>query len=121
MKHGKAYVIKSRRKSSRGAKRPGARKGHKPHFRPMPDHIDVVRRVPIDVCPHCGCRELGDKVQEVRSHVYEEIPPVRPVVVKLDIERRYCRRCKKLVEQPVDEVLPGGRCVMDAMNPSMDS
>lgn len=114
IKNGKPYFFKSSNQS-KTQKKPGAKKGHKPYFRPMPKHIDEVRRVPVAVCPECGGSRLSKRVQVVRTRTYEDIPVYRPVAIRLEIERRYCRTCKKLVEAPVPWVLPGARLSLRVM------
>lgn len=114
VKHGKPYFIKSSTKSAK-SKKPGARKGHKPYFRPMPKQIDKIRRVPVEVCPECGGTELSEKVQEIRERTYEDIPLCRPIAIRLEIERKYCGTCKRLVEAPVTTVLPGARLSLRVM------
>jgi len=108
VKNGKLYAFKASTQSTT-SKKPGAKPGHKPYFRPLPDHIDFVRRVSVSVCPECGGTHLSKKVQQVRTRTYEDLPVTTPVVIQLEIERWYCRTCKKLVETPVTEVLPRAR------------
>ncbi len=107
VKSGKPYVIKPANRSTE-RKRPGARPGHEPHFRKKPSNIDHVVEVPVSECPHCHSGELSD-VQEVRERTVEDIPVVRPVVTQYHIERRYCRHCHRLVENPVTTALPRAR------------
>ncbi len=114
VKNGKPYAFLSSNQSST-PKKPGAKPGHKPYFRPRPDHIDFVRRIPVLVCPECGRTHLSKKVQQIRTRTYEDIPVSTPVVVQLEIERRYCRTCKKLVETPVTWVLPRARLSLHVM------
>jgi len=114
VKNGKPYFFKSSNRS-KTQKKPGAQKGHKPYFRPMPKHIDEVRHVPVVACPECGGLELSENVQEIRERTYEDIPVCRPIGIRLEMERRYCRTCKKLVEAPVLWVLPGARLSLRVM------
>jgi len=114
VKNGKPYFFKSTN-CSKTPKRPGARIGHKPYFRPMPKHIDEVRRIPVVVCPECGGSRLSKRIQVVCKRTYEDIPVYQPFVIKLEIERRYCRTCKKLLEAPVTWVLPGARLSLRIM------
>jgi len=114
LKHGKPYFFKASN-TSKKRKKPGAKKGHKAHFRPMPKNIDEVWHIPVHVCPDCGSSDLSENVQDIRERVYEEIPICDPVAVSLFIERRYCRHCKKLVESQVDWVLPGARIGLRTM------
>ncbi len=81
----------------------------------MPNCIDHVRQVPVVVCPDCGGTQLSAKVQETRERTYEDIPVCTSVAIRLQIERRYCRTCRKLVETPVNEVLPGARLSLRVM------
>ena len=114
IKNGKPFFFKSSN-HSKTPRKPGAKKGHKPYFRPMPKQIDEVRYIPVEVCPECGGTDLSKRVQVVRKRTYEDIPVHRPVAIRLEIERRYCRTCKKLVETPVPWVLPGARLSLRVM------
>ena len=114
LKHGKPYFFKSSNRSE-NPKKPGAKKGHKAHFRPMPEHIDECWYVPVTVCPDCGHRGLSEKVQEIHERTFEDIPIINSVAIRLMKDRRYCRHCKKLVEAQVDWVLPGARIGLRTM------
>lgn len=113
VKNDKPYSFKSSTRSQTMRKL-GAKKGHKPYFRTMPKQIDEVRRIPVVVCPECGGTELS-RVQEIRERTYEDMPICRPIAIRLEIERRYCRTCKKIVEVPVTYVLPGARLSLRIM------
>ena len=106
VKHGKPYHIKEPQ-TTKPCGKPGAKHGHKGHFRKIPEHIDRIVEVPIDICPHCGSSELSKNIQEIRTRTIEEIPQCHPIVTLHNIHRRYCRKCKKLVEMPVYDALPG--------------
>ena len=108
VKNGKPYAFKSNIKSV-NPKKPGARKGHKRQVRKMAEHIDKIVQIPIETCPHCGGIDLSEDVQEIRTRVVEDIPVIKPVATKYEIERRYCRNCKKLVEVPVTQAFPNAR------------
>jgi len=112
VKHGKPYIIRSTTKSQEH-RRPGARPGHKPSFRPVPK-IDSVCQVPVTSCPYCGGKNLS-RVQEERTRIIEDIPPCQPVVTQYVIERRYCRDCRRLVETPVTDALPNARLGLRAV------
>ena len=113
VKHGKPYHFKSSTVSKK-KKKPGAKKGHAPHYRAMPKDIDETRHVPVTHCPQCG-RRVSENVQEIRRRVYEDIPVCQPIAVELLIERRYCNHCHKLIEAPVSEVLPNARIGLRTM------
>lgn len=106
VKHGKPYHIKEPT-STKTKGKPGARPGHKGHFRKIPKHIDRIVEVPVELCPHCGSKDLSENIQEIRTRTIEEIPQCQPIVTRYGIHRRYCRTCKKLVEMPVYSALPG--------------
>ena len=71
-------------------KRPGRKAGHPGCCRAMPQEIDEVVEVPLEGCPRCG-----GAVEEIRrvEQVIEEIPPMRPQVVKVVTYEGVCRRC----------------------------
>ncbi|MHB1493816.1 MAG: hypothetical protein ACYCR7_09120, partial [Thermoplasmataceae archaeon] len=41
-----------------------------------------------------------------RSRMIEDIPEIRPTVTKYTIERRYCLKCRRIVEPVIREALP---------------
>jgi transposase len=71
-------------------KRPGRPVGHPGVNRPVPNHVDEFISVPLEACPHCGgpvadCLPLDQYI--------EEIPPVRPKVIKLTTYQGHCGQC----------------------------
>lgn len=71
-------------------KRPGRKAGHPGFHRTIPPSIDQTVELPLEQCPHCGgpvsdCRPL--------EQIIEEIPPVRPRVIKIISYRGRCARC----------------------------
>jgi len=82
---------RDKKKTSDDQKKPPGRKdGHKGHCRKVPDHIDEQVEVPLDGCPKCGGQV--DNVHRIEQFI-EEIPPVRPRVVRLVTYEADCRRC----------------------------
>jgi len=79
-----------RKKPDAQKKRPGRQKGHAGTYRPRPETIDCEVDVPLPGCPHCE-GQLAD-VQK-REQFIEEIPPVRPVCVKVTAWTGVCARC----------------------------
>lgn len=90
-------------------KTPGQKIGHKGYSRKIPERIDFVKRLILDCCPECQEKNLS-KVQEVRERFVEDIPePTNTIITKYEIERKYCRDCKKIVETEVKDALPHSR------------
>ena len=75
--------------------------------------LDEDRNAAITQCPHCWS-ELGDPV-ETRTRVIEDMPEVRPHVIRYTIERRYCSKCRKIVEPVIREALPKASLSLRAM------
>lgn len=71
-------------------KRPGRKGGHKGHCRKVPDRVDQDVEVPLDQCPQCG-GDIDD-VHPIEQFI-EEIPPVRPYVVRVVTYTACCQRC----------------------------
>lgn len=78
----------------RDPKKPGRKEGHPGSCRKVPDHIDEEIRVPLDCCPHCG-KEPGPRKDLVQY--IEEVPVVRPRVIKLITQQASCPHCQKQV------------------------
>lgn len=71
-------------------KRPGRPQGHPGVNRPVPQRIDEAIVVPLEACPQCG----GPVANCLPWEQYiEEIPPVRPRVIKLTTYQGSCPRC----------------------------
>jgi len=71
-------------------KRPGRKVGHPGACRQVPEQIDEEVEVPLDHCPQCG--GALDDVSPIEQFI-EEIPPVRPRVVRVVTYRARCARC----------------------------
>jgi len=72
-------------------KRPGRVSGHEASYRKQPRWVDAEIEVPLPAaCPHCG-----SKVDDRRplTQYIEEIPPLRPWVVRLTTWSAACPRC----------------------------
>lgn len=71
-------------------KRPGRSKGHEGTYRRRPEQVDQEIEVPLPHCPHCQS-ELSEL--QSRDQVIEELPPVKPVVIKLTTWAGLCPQC----------------------------
>lgn len=71
-------------------KPPGQKPGHPGCCRKEPDHIDETIELPLDNCPKCSGPVTGlERIEQI----IEEIPPVRPRVVKVITYRGWCPCC----------------------------
>jgi transposase len=71
-------------------KPPGRQPGHPGSYRQEPDHIDQTIELPLSRCPRCA-GPLTDI--ERMEQIIEEIPPVRPHVVKVVTYHARCPQC----------------------------
>lgn len=85
----------------------GAVPGHPGTARPRPEHIDRRETHQLPACPDCGGRLT--RTGRTRTRLVEDIPDdLRPEVTEHTIHRDWCPCCKKQVEPPVPDALPGG-------------
>jgi transposase len=92
----------------RRRKKPGRKKGHKGSRRPQPPviHREVVLR--LERCP--ACQGPVTPCQQTRTRIVEDIPEnISPVVTRYTIHRDWCSQCRKRVEPPVADALPGSQ------------
>jgi hypothetical protein len=75
-------------------KKPGRKQGHPGSHRPIPGHVDQEIFVPLVACPDCG-QVVGTRRRVVQY--IEELPVVRPQVIKLVTEEAECPCCQKAV------------------------
>src|SRR5690606_38403000 len=85
----------------------GRKKGHSGARREVPDRIDREEEHRAECCPDCG--GPLNECAETRERYTEDIPEVEPVVTKHTIHRDWCPNCKKKVEPPVTDALPGSQ------------
>ena len=91
--------------SRRGKKKPGRKAGHPGSRRSPPERIDWQSEHRADRCPDCGGRL--NCCAETRTRYTEDIPETEPEVTEHTIHRDWCPACKKKVEPPVPDALPG--------------
>jgi len=89
-------------------KKPGAKPGHIGTRRGEPPKIThSEEHPPQERCPKCGA-VLSDPTER-RFRLIEDIPETQPEVTEHSIPRQWCPGCKKLVEPPVADAMPGAR------------
>ena len=82
-------------RGGRPGRRPGAEYGRH-GCRPRPTRVDETHAAPVPAaCPDCGG---AVEVTRVASQYQEELPVVRPVVRRFDIEVGHCSQCQRRVQ-----------------------
>jgi hypothetical protein len=71
-------------------KRPGRKSGHRGFYRRTPRRVDFEIEQPLMTCPQCQ-GQLTERAPLVQY--IEEIPPLRPTVVRLTTWSAKCQRC----------------------------
>lgn len=96
------------------AKPAGAKNGHEGYARHIPERIDYIKALNPKKCPHCKTK-LGE-TQEIRQRYVTDIALISKVKnTRYDIHRKYCPKCKKIVEEEVSNVLPHARFGLNLM------
>lgn len=92
----------------------GAPVGHKPYTRHIPERIDIIKSLNPLRCPHCNTKL--SKTQEIRHrHVTDILLVSRAKTTRYDIHRKYCQKCKKLVEKETPNALPHAKFGLNIM------
>ena len=92
----------------------GAKNGHKTYNRHIPTRIDCVKEHKLSRCPECRT-QLG-ATQEIRQRYVTDVKLVSRVRnTRHNIHRKYCPKCKKMVEPKVPNVLPHARFGLNLM------
>jgi len=92
----------------------GAKLNHKGYSRHIPERIDHIVAHNPKRCPHCKTK-LG-ATQEVRARYVTDIKFIGKIKnTRHDIHRKYCPKCKKIVEPEIPNVLPHARFGLNLM------
>jgi len=86
-------------------KTPGQKFGHKGYSRKIPERIDFIKPLEIEICPYCNEEELSE-TQEIRKRTIIDIPlNYQTINIQYEIPRKYCKKCDKIVEPEVPNAL----------------
>lgn len=91
-------------KANREAKPKKKKLKRRGRHRPIPHTVDQTQEHTLTCCP--ACSNLLPPASETRERITEELPVVKPTVIRHIIHRYWCRACKKIVEAPVADALP---------------
>ena len=96
---GKRQAAPFAKERPQGSGKPGRRSGAqygRQGSRRCPPRVDETHRAPAPTaCPDCGG---AVEVTRVDSQHQEELPPVRPIVRRFDIEVGRCSQCRRRVQ-----------------------
>jgi len=93
----------------------GAKPRHKGHGRSSPITFDNEEPLLLEKCPDCNTRLKG-KIVSTRERFVTTIRIINPAeVIKYVLQRKWCHKCKKLVEPKVPGVLPNARFGLNIM------
>ena len=82
-------------RGGRPGRRPGTRYGRQGR-RACPAHVDEALAAPVPTkCPDCGG---AVDVTGAAAQYQEDLPPVRPVVRRFDIEVGHCSQCRRRIQ-----------------------
>jgi transposase len=95
-------------------KRPGRKPGHQGFFRSVPPQVDEQIDVPLERCPRCGGAVGGVTVLE---QFIEEIPPVRPRVIRLTTRQGVCGCCGEVHSTHPLQMSQAGGCAKVQLGP----
>lgn len=87
------FRVKEKHRKS-DPQKPGRKQGHPGSSRPIPEYIDQEITVPLSHCPDCG-KQLQQRRPVVQY--IEDLPVVRPKVIRLVTEEAECVHCQKRV------------------------
>ena len=93
--------------ASKRSRKPGAKPGHRGARRRKPEITHREEHAPMRQCRACGSALRA--ATERRFRLIEEIAETQPEVTEHSIPRQWCPTCRKLVEPPVVDALPGAR------------
>lgn len=89
----------------RGSRPRGAPKGHRGASLQIPVEVDEVKIHSPEVCPRCGCKELGKETNGWENTTFDFNPMPLHLTRHVN-KRRWCPQCRKKVSLQNTETLP---------------
>jgi transposase len=96
---------KPNRAERRAAK---TRKGHPGVFRALSENPDRVVETRAESCPHCEHALSAADQPEFHAYDHIEVPPIKPVVIRIHRHRSTCPCCRRGLSAPAPEGMAPG-------------
>jgi transposase len=96
-------------KENRAERRRKKRKGRPGVARVLAEHPDAVREVFAPTCTGCGQPVMsGDQPELAHAYDHIDLPPIRPVVTRVNLRRGTCPCCGARVSAAAPDDMPVG-------------
>jgi transposase len=84
--------------------RPKKPRGGRPGVaRALTEHPDRIIEATLAACPHCAHAFAAADLPEIHAYDHIELPPLRPIVTRINRHRGVCPCCQKPVAAPAPE------------------
>ena len=90
----------------RGKKRP--RPSRPGVARALAEHPDTIIEAMLDACPHCEHALSPADQSEIHAYDHIDLPPIRPIITRINRHRGVCPCCHKPVAAPAPAGLEPG-------------
>jgi transposase len=94
---GQKSNLPDRPKKSRGG-RPGV-------ARALAEHPHRIIEATLAACPHCAHAFGAADLPEIHAYDHIDLPPIRPIVTRINRHRGVCPCCQKRVAAPVSRCI----------------
>jgi transposase len=76
--------------------------------RALAEHPDTIIEAMLDACPHCQRALTSADQPEIHAYDHIDLPPIRPIVTRINRHRGICPCCRKPVAAPAPAGLQPG-------------
>lgn len=76
--------------------------------RALAEHPDTIIEAMLDACPHCQHALTSADQPEIHAYDHIDLPPIRPIVTRINRHRGICPCCRKPVAAPAPAGLQPG-------------
>ena len=74
----------------------------------MAEHPDRIIEATLAACPHCAHAFGPADLPEIHAYDHIDLPPLRPIVTRINRRRGVCPCCQKRVAAPAPEGFDAG-------------